>query len=109
MNMISTPVRDSIVSGVATNRTPSQFSLDQNYPNPFNPTTNFSFRIAESGLISLKIYDILGNEVATLVNGYKSPGHYDVPFDASHLASGVYYYELRAEKFRGVKRMVVLK
>ncbi len=67
----------------------------QNYPNPFNPTTNITFRIAEFGFVSLKIYDILGNEVATLINEEKLPGEYRVSFNASGLSSGIYFYKLR--------------
>jgi hypothetical protein len=85
------------------------YDLKQNYPNPFNPSTHFEFRIADFGLVSLKIFDVLGREVGTLINEEKSPGTYEVTFDASSLASGIYYYELRTEKFSSVKKMMLLK
>jgi len=88
---------------------PKEFKLYQNYPNPFNPTTNFGFRIGDFGLVSLKVYDILGREVATLVNEEKPAGDYEVKFsaeggsasggDAGKLASGIYIYQLRAGSF----------
>ncbi len=90
------------------------FYLFQNYPNPFNPTTNIIFRISELGLVTLKVYDILGNEVATLVNEEKSEGSYTVTFDASGLPSGVYFYTLKAgtskaQAFVTSKKMLILK
>jgi hypothetical protein len=85
------------------------YKLEQNYPNPFNPTANFEFRIADFGFVSLKVYDALGKEVGTLVNEEKSPGTYEVTFDASSLASGIYYYELRTEKFSSLKKMILMK
>jgi hypothetical protein len=87
----------------------NEFELFQNYPNPFNPITNFEFRIADFGFVSLKVFDVLGREVETLVNEEKSPGSYEVIFNASSLASGIYYYELRTEKFYSVKKMILLK
>ena len=75
---------------------PTSFQLYQNYPNPFNPTTNIGFTISDFGLITLKVYDVLGKEVATLVNEDKSAGNYEVEFDASSLPSGVYLYQLQA-------------
>ena len=85
------------------------FYLYQNYPNPFNPTTNFEFRLADLGLVSLKVIDVLGREVKTLVNEVKSPGSYKVTFDASSLASGIYFYELRTEKFYSIKKLILMK
>ena len=88
---------------------PEQFLLNQNYPNPFNPTTNISFTIESSNVTSLKIYDILGNEVAVLVNGKIDAGDYDIPFNASRLSSGIYFYQLRSGKFVETKKMILLK
>jgi hypothetical protein len=85
------------------------FALDQNYPNPFNPTTHLRFTIAELRFVSLKIYDVLGREVATLVDGEKKPGVYEMSFNASRLSSGVYYYRLSAGNYTEVKRMMLLK
>ncbi|MEZ4823233.1 MAG: T9SS type A sorting domain-containing protein [Ignavibacteria bacterium] len=88
---------------------PDKYSLSQNYPNPFNPTTNVEFGIAELGFVTLKIYDGLGREVQTLVNGNLSPGNYKVDFDGSNFASGIYYYKLEAGNFVETKRMMLLK
>ena len=88
---------------------PSEFKLQQNYPNPFNPSTNIEFRISKSGFVTLKVFDVLGREVATLVNGELQPGSYQATFDASHVASGVYLYQLRAGNFIQTQRMVFAK
>ncbi|MDZ7766259.1 MAG: T9SS type A sorting domain-containing protein [Melioribacteraceae bacterium] len=74
----------------------NKFSLSQNYPNPFNPTTSIKYQVSSSEKVILKVYDILGREIKTLVNEVKSPGSYEVQFDASQLASGVYFYRLTA-------------
>ena len=87
----------------------SKFELYQNYPNPFNPVTNIKFRIAEQGFVSLKVYDILGNEVATLVDEEKPAGNYGVVFDGSSLSSGVYFYQIIAGDFIQSKKMILLK
>ncbi len=88
---------------------PTHFELHQNYPNPFNPTTNIGFRISDFGFVSLKIFDVLGREVATLVNEQKAPGEYDIQFDAGNLSSGVYYYQLRAAGFVATKKMLLIR
>jgi 5'-nucleotidase len=88
---------------------PVEFALEQNYPNPFNPTTTIRYSIPEDGNVELKLYDILGNEVATLVNEVKSPGNYAAEFDASTFASGVYIYTIRANNFVQTKKMMLLK
>ncbi len=85
------------------------FSLGQNYPNPFNPKTKIAYTISIQSLVTLKIYDILGREVKTLVNEVKSPGSYWVEFDASSIASGIYFYKLEAGYFKEVKKMIVIK
>ncbi len=87
----------------------NKFSLFQNYPNPFNPTTNIKFRIANFGFVSLKIYDVLGREVATLVNEEKQPGEYEVEFDGSELASGIYFYQLKAGDFIETRKIILSK
>lgn len=91
------------------NEIPSSFALLQNYPNPFNATTHFQFSIAEMTIVTLQIHDILGREVATLVNEQKPPGKYSVAWDASRMSSGIYFYTIRAGDFRETKRMVLLK
>jgi len=88
---------------------PTNFALEQNYPNPFNPTTNFRFRIADFGLVSLKVYDVFGREIAVLVNEVKQPGIYNVVWDASGFSSGVYFYRLNAGNFTDVKKMLLLR
>ncbi|MCK9211931.1 MAG: T9SS type A sorting domain-containing protein [Ignavibacteriaceae bacterium] len=88
---------------------PSNFSLYQNYPNPFNPTTNIRFEIASPGFVSLKVIDLLGREVTSLVNEYKQAGNYDVNFDASKLSSGIYFYKLQAGNFSSTKKMVLTR
>jgi hypothetical protein len=88
---------------------PSEFKLEQNYPNPFNPSTIIRYHIPQDGIVTLKVYDILGSEVATLVNEQKTSGRYEVNFDASRLASGVYIYKLQAGSYIGSKKMLLVK
>ena len=88
---------------------PGSFSLEQNYPNPFNPTTNLSFVIGHLSFVTLKVYDILGREVATLVNEEKPAGVYKIFFNAGNLASGVYFYSLKAGGIIQTKKMVLMK
>lgn len=85
------------------------FSLEQNYPNPFNPSTSIKFKIPESGYTTIKVYNILGSEVATLLNEMKQPGIYEVSFDAAGLSSGTYFYAMESGTFREVRKMVILK
>ena len=100
---------------------PSSFSLYQNYPNPFNPVTKIRFDIPQTSPLlrgapagrgvfaGIHIYDMLGREIATLVNEELQPGTYEVEWDASNFPSGVYLYELRSESFKQTKRMVLIK
>ena len=92
---------------------PTEYKLEQNYPNPFNPTTKIRFSIPNVGSwlaqTVLKIYDILGNEVTTLVNEQKEPGYYEVDFNASQFASGVYIYRLQSGSYVSTKKMLMLK
>jgi hypothetical protein len=88
---------------------PFKNKLENNYPNPFNPVTKINFSIAKKGLVTLKIYDLLGREIRTLVNDVKSPGPYSVDFNGSNLASGVYFYKLSCNGFSEVKKMVLIK
>ena len=91
------------------NTIPERYLLSQNYPNPFNPSTVITYQIPNSDYVSVKVYDILGTEVKTLVNQEQSAGNYKVEFDAGNLSSGVYFYELRAGKFREVKKLILTK
>lgn len=88
---------------------PITYELSNNYPNPFNPSTTIRYQIPQDGIVTLKIYDILGSEVATLVNEEKLAGKYEVIFNASNLASGVYIYKLQAGDFVSSKKMILLK
>jgi hypothetical protein len=91
------------------NQIPSVYSLSQNYPNPFNPTTNISFSIPRQGMVKLVVYDVIGKEVATLVNEVKQAGEYNLSFDASKIPSGVYFYKLTSGSFVDTKKMVLVK
>jgi len=88
---------------------PDKFYLSQNYPNPFNPSTTIEYNIPKAGLVTLKIYDILGREVRTIVNKEKTAGSYKISFNASSFASGVYFYRLTSGGFTLIKKMVLLK
>ena len=88
---------------------PDKYSLSQNYPNPFNPVTNLEFGISNLGFVTLKIYDVIGRELVTLVNETKEPGYYTIRFDGSNLSSGVYFYRMTAGDYVAVKKFVVLK
>jgi hypothetical protein len=89
------------------------YILSQNYPNPFNPVTNISYQLAKDGYVTLKIYDILGKEVASLVSDYKPAGSYNVQFNASFagggLSSGIYFYRLQSGSFIEIKKLILMK
>jgi hypothetical protein len=87
----------------------NQFNLEQNYPNPFNPNTSINYTLAERSNVSIKVYDVLGEEVATLVNTNQDAGAHTINFDASNLASGLYIYTLNAGNFTSSKKMMLLK
>ena len=87
----------------------NSFSLDQNYPNPFNPSTIVNYTLAERSNVTLKVYDVLGKEVASLVNNSQEAGTHQVTFDASNLASGLYIYTLNAGDFSSSKKMMLMK
>ena len=88
---------------------PASYSLEQNYPNPFNPSTVISYSIPKGNTVTLKIFNVLGQEVKTLVNDYRAPGKYTVNFNASNLSSGIYFYTLHAGSYFQVKKMMLLK
>jgi ligand-binding sensor domain-containing protein len=88
---------------------PKKFSLFQNYPNPFNPITSLQYAISSRQFVTLKVYDLLGREAATLVNEEKPVGEYEVEFDGSALTSGIYFYQLKAGEFSETKKMVLLR
>ncbi len=91
------------------NLMPNAYKLSQNYPNPFNPSTVINYSIPKSQLVTLKVYNILGQEVATLVNNVQSAGNYKVTFDASRLSSGIYFYSLTTGNFTASKKMILMK
>jgi hypothetical protein len=101
----------NIVTGISSNQTtvPTKYSLSQNYPNPFNPVTKINFALPKAGFVTLKIYDMLGKEVRTLVNEYKTASNYSVEFNASALSSGVYFYKISTNEFTDVKKMMLIK
>jgi hypothetical protein len=88
---------------------PDAYELAQNYPNPFNPTTTIKYSITKQSHVSLKVYNILGHEVNTLVNNQQSAGSYTFKFDGSNLSSGVYFYQIHTQEFVETKRMLLVK
>lgn len=107
---------DAVASvGNGYNQIPNGFVLEQNYPNPFNPSTQIQYQVSKPGLVSIKVYDLLGKEITTLVNSEKKEGDYTVTFDASGLASGIYFYRMQVTSdagnniFTSTKKLIVLK
>ncbi|MGA2669510.1 MAG: T9SS type A sorting domain-containing protein [Ignavibacteria bacterium] len=103
--------RNGMITGINQNinEIPRDISLSQNYPNPFNPSTNIKFSIPKDDYVTLKVYDMLGNEVQTLVEGNHKAGSYTLYFDGSNLSSGVYFYKLTAGSFIETKKMMLIK
>ena len=97
------------VTGVSVKALPTEYSLSQNYPNPFNPSTKIDFAIPKQSQVTLKVFNVLGQEVATLVNGVLTPGQHSATFNASKLASGVYFYSLNAGNFVSTRKMMLVK
>ena len=87
----------------------NEFRLEQNYPNPFNPKTIINYELGNKNFVSVKVYDVLGNEVRTLVNENKPAGSYSIEFDGSDLSSGMYFYKLTTDSFNEVRKMILLK
>jgi subtilisin-like proprotein convertase family protein len=100
---------ETLTGGIQTIEVPNYFYLNQNYPNPFNPVSTIRFGIPKSGNVTLKVYDLLGREVRTLVNEKKEPGTYEVEMDGTNLASGIYLYKIEAGNFTAVKKMMLIK
>jgi hypothetical protein len=102
--------RNDGVSGINDEQfTPSEFRLFQNHPNPFNPTTKIKYQIPKQSFVTLKVYDVLGNEIVTLVNEEKSAGEYEINFKANELPSGIYFYKLTAHNFTKIRKMLLIK
>ena len=89
--------------------TVKEYSLSQNYPNPFNPSTEINYTLAKSGNITLKIYNLLGSEIATLVSGFMEAGKHSVKFDATDITSGIYFYTIKADNFTSTRKMILMK
>jgi hypothetical protein len=106
-------LQDSSNSGItyASNesKSPESFQLFQNFPNPFNPVTTIQYNLQIQGKVELKIFDILGREIMTLVNDYQKPGKYSKSFNATNLPSGIYFYRLAEENHTAIKKMILLK
>jgi hypothetical protein len=108
--LVSSYTFNQIPTGVSEkNPVANTFTLKQNYPNPFNPATRIEYAIPRGSNVKVIVYNVLGQEVATLVNEFKNAGTYSVDFNASRLASGVYMYSIKAGSYTDVKKMVLLK
>lgn len=104
-------IKYSKISGITviSNSAPLNYSLQQNYPNPFNPETKINYSLPVNSNVSIKVSDVLGNDIATLVNEFQNPGIYSVAWNAENYPSGVYYYSLKTDKFTETKRMLLIK
>jgi hypothetical protein len=98
-----------ITTAIDNNNLPTEFLLNQNFPNPFNPNTTVNFSLPQNGFVTLKVYDVLGREVATLINQQMAVGYHRVDFNASHLTSGIYFYKLEINEFVSIKKMLLMK
>jgi hypothetical protein len=103
------PLSEIVTSIEEQTTQPTDFILSQNFPNPFNPSTKISWQLPVGSQQTLKIYDVLGNEIMTLIDEYKPAGRYEIEFNASTLPSGVYFYQLKAGSFVETKKMLLLK
>jgi len=94
---------------ILTNDIPKEFNLYNNYPNPFNPSTSIRFDIPSDNFVDIKVYNVLGMEVVTLVNEFRKAGSYIVSFNGSNLSSGVYYFKIKSGEFEEVRKMLLIK
>ncbi len=101
----------SVLTSVSNNGSgiPDKFALNQNYPNPFNPSTSFTYEISKAGVVSVKIYDLLGREVTTLVNEFKQAGSYSATWNAANFGSGVYFCKMQSGSFSETRKMILMK
>jgi hypothetical protein len=109
--ILESAIYDTIPIGVhgQSSELPKVYELFQNYPNPFNPVTKIEYALPKDGEVTLVIYDVLGNEVLTLYKGYRRAGYYEADFDATNLASGIYFYRIASGSFTDVKKMLLIK
>jgi flagellar assembly factor FliW len=98
-----------VVTSIKEEYIPIEFSLSQNYPNPFNPTTKIEYSIPKAGLVRLKVYNLLGREVAAIVNQSQAAGKYSVNFNAGLLSSGLYFYKIQVGNYFLIKKMLLMK
>ncbi len=108
-NPVTHPTSQATSIGGKENSLPGQFTLSQNYPNPFNPATTIKYEIPEAAHVEMTVYNIMGQEMATLVNSRQAAGQYRIQFDASNLTSGVYIYRINADNYQSTKRMTLIK
>ena len=102
--------RYKAITGIELERDKNiSYSLSNNYPNPFNPSTKINYSIKNQSYVTLKVFDVLGREVKTLVNKEQSQGNYSIDFDAANLTSGVYFYRIQAGEFVDTKKMILMK
>jgi hypothetical protein len=101
--------RIDVATGINQNIQPKMFELKQNYPNPFNPVTKITYMLPKNSMVTLKVYDITGREISSLVNQKQSAGNYETSFNAGNLSSGVYFYKLTAGEFTSIKKMMLIK
>jgi hypothetical protein len=106
---LNTGVTTTVSNDNVSSSVPARFELNQNYPNPFNPTTKIKYAVAKPSNVTIKIYDMLGAEVMTLVNQQHAPGYYEINFDGGKLASGTYIYQLRTNNYVETKKMMLVK
>jgi hypothetical protein len=104
LNVLITSVDERKISQI-----PGHFQLFQNFPNPFNPSTTIKYQIPDFSFVTIKVYDVLGSEITTLVSEEKPAGSYDVEFDGSVFSSGVYFYQMTADSYSAIKKMLLLK
>jgi hypothetical protein len=98
-----------LVAVTLKNELPTTYSISQNYPNPFNPTTKINYSVPKTSYVTVKVYDILGRVVATIVNENKPVGNYSVQFNANRLTSGIYFYRMESGSFSQTKKLLLLK
>jgi len=99
----------NITSVGQENNIPKEYSLSQNYPNPFNPSTLIEYGLKKDGKVTVEIYNILGEQVTSLVNGYQAAGKYKIVWNASRFSSGIYFYRIKSGDFNQIKKMVLIK